>query len=176
MRPSAVVLAAWQTICIQMTFFLAFDGHFYERWYYTVGYADITSEALMDAEIQSCSHLHSPPVIADANQEAFIPMCCKWKMSNTRPCSSSTADGNHAVSWRNSKQNKMMFSQHLATESVCTQIQGSGVVETHRAHCPEIRWRWQHCRETTGWCGWSVWVSETSCGCPAFSQIRLHRP
>lgn len=91
-RPSAVVEALWQTICIQITFFLAFDGHFYEHG--TISYTDIACKTLTDAGIQSCSHLHLPPVTADANQEAFFNpriMCCKWKLSNTRPCSSSTA-------------------------------------------------------------------------------------
>lgn len=42
-RPSPVVWPAWQTIYIQMNFFLALASHFYEHG--TIGYADVTFEA-----------------------------------------------------------------------------------------------------------------------------------
>lgn len=61
-------------------------------------------------------------------------------------------------------------------ETVCSLRHGSGVVKTHRGRCQGIQWWWQRCRGTRGLCDWSEWGWETSCGCPAVSQTRLHRP
>lgn len=61
-------------------------------------------------------------------------------------------------------------------KSVCGQRGGSKLVETHRDRCRGIQWWWRHCRETTGWCGWSEWAWVTSCGCPAVSQTRRRTP
>lgn len=61
-------------------------------------------------------------------------------------------------------------------EALCSQRHGSEVVETHRGRCQGIRWWWRRCRGTKDWCGWFEWGWETSCGCPAASQTRLHRP
>lgn len=58
------------------------------------------------------------------------------------------------------------------TSTVFLRVRGS---ETHHSRCQGIRWWWQRCRGTTDWCDWSEWGWGTSCGCPAVSQIRLHR-